>query len=88
MKKAILIHYKSIFSIEEQSIISDYLDTKDGEEDNTLKSYIKVNLSKLIHFVNENTDKYEKTVDMREAIAFIKEALENFSEKYTFLNLK
>ena len=47
----------SDFNEDEQSILSEYLDTEDGKEDNTLTSGIKINIEKLYDFLNNYVNK-------------------------------
>lgn len=88
MKANKFLPFKSSFNDEELSILEDYLDTYEGQIDNTLKSYIKINIVNLISFINKNTKEYKKSICVCEAVETLMETLDNFrKDNYKFLAL-
>lgn len=83
-----IISYKQMFSIEEISIIDNFLDTKEAKEDNTLKSYIKINLGKLKFFIETNINDFIKEPSCKEAVEFLLSTIKEYSNNFEYLRLR
>ncbi|WP_152633136.1 hypothetical protein [Aliarcobacter butzleri] len=83
-----IISYKQMFSIEEISIIDNFLDTKEAKEDNTFKSYIKINLEKLKTFIETNINDFIKEPSSKEAVEFLLPTIKEYSNNFEYLRLR
>ncbi len=81
MKKIETINYRRSFSTAEIAILNDYLDTSIGKRDNTVTSYIKVNIEKFISFIQSKKDSYMKDLECSEAVETLMESLNVYKNK-------